>query len=212
MPARIPSTVHAHLRDRYADMLGLARHAGWYDSVPGRLARPLYRRVAGDVADGQLPAGALVLDVGTGPGRVPSLIATGCLDLQVEGIDPSLEMIDRAVQNAAAEGESSERLRYTVGDVAHLPLPDNSVDLMVSTLSLHHWVDVPAGLDEIRRVLRPGSQAWIYDIRWVLDRASAGLPAGGLTGSVERLGRHAADPVGSSIVLNALIGRLRLQA
>lgn len=212
MPARIPSTVHAHLQDRYADMLGLARHAGWYDRVPGRLARPLYRRVAADVADRQLPAGARVLDVGTGPGRVPLLIVTGCPDLQVEGIDPSPEMIDRALQNAAAQGERSERLRYTVADVAHLSLPDNSVDLVVSTLSLHHWPDVPAGLNEIRRVLRPGRQAWIYDIRWVLVRAAARLPARGPTGSVERLGRQAGDPTSSSLILNALIGRLRLQA
>lgn len=212
MSARIPSTVHANLRDRYADMLGLARHAGWYDSVPGRLARPLYRRVAADVADEHLPAGALVLDVGTGPGRVPLLIATGCPDLQVEGIDPSLEMIDRAVHNAAVEDQCSERLRYTVANVAHLPLPDNSVDLVVSTLSLHHWIDVPAGLAEIRRVLRPGSQAWIYDVRWVLDRASARLLARGLAGSVERLGRNADGTLSSRIMLNALIGRLRLQA
>lgn len=81
-------------------------------------------------------------------------------------------MIDRAKRNAASADTLYPQLRYTVADVAHLPHPDDSVDLVVSSLSMHHWPDVPAGLREIQRVLRPGGQAWIYDVRPVLNRAA----------------------------------------
>jgi hypothetical protein len=50
-----------------------ARHARSYDLLSGVLARRLYRRVVADVSDVGLPAGSVVLDVGTGPGRVPRL-------------------------------------------------------------------------------------------------------------------------------------------
>lgn len=209
--ARCLGVMHSRLRHAHADMFGLGRHAGWYDSLPGRLARPLYRRVAADVADAHLPAGALVLDVGTGPGRVPLLIAEAHPHLQVEGIDPSREMIDRAKRTAASADTLCPRLRYTIADVAHLPHRDGSVDLVVSSLSLHHWADVPAGLREIQRVLRRGGQAWIYDVRPVLNRAAIPARAQGLAVFVEPLGRHADRLVSSRSLTNALLGRLLAQ-
>jgi ubiquinone/menaquinone biosynthesis C-methylase UbiE len=52
-----------------------------------------------------------------------------------------------------------------VGDVAALAFPDRSFDLVVSTLSMHHWADPAAGLAEIGRALRPGARALIWDFR-----------------------------------------------
>jgi len=49
--------------------------------------------------------------------------------------------------------------------VASLTFPDRSFDLVVSTLSMHHWSDPAAGLAEIGRVLRPGGRALIWDFR-----------------------------------------------
>ena len=116
-----PDVVGLSLRDRFlgrlseqarrahAGMFGLAHHAGWYDAVSGRLARPLYRRIAAEVAGAGLPDGATVLDVGTGPGRVPLLIAERCPTLIVEGLDLSEEMIGRATEEpigAASAGSA----------------------------------------------------------------------------------------------------------
>jgi ubiquinone/menaquinone biosynthesis C-methylase UbiE len=164
---------------KHANMYGLARHARGYDLVAGVLARPLYRRVVADVTDVGLPAGSVVLDVGTGPGRLARLIAAACPTVEVEGVDLSPEMIARATSTAVTT--SARNVRFQVGDVVTLPFADGSVDLVVSTLSLHHWDDPAAGLDEIVRVLAPGGRAWIYDFRPALtpmQPIASGLDAG----------------------------------
>jgi ubiquinone/menaquinone biosynthesis C-methylase UbiE len=167
-----------HRTRNHANMYGFARHATGYDLLSGVLARPLYRRVVADVIESALPARSVVLDVGTGPGRVVRLIAAACPEVDVTGIDLSPEMIARAT--STAKTTSTRNLRFEVADVAALPFADNSVDLVVSTLSLHHWDDPSAGLNEIVRVLAPGAQAWIYDFRTALrapHRLSSGLNA-----------------------------------
>jgi ubiquinone/menaquinone biosynthesis C-methylase UbiE len=75
-------------------------------------------------------------------------------------------MIARAQANADRPGNSDQRQpSFLVGDVAALALPDESFDLVVSTLSMHHWADPTAGLAEIGRVLRPGARALVWDFR-----------------------------------------------
>ncbi len=46
-----------------------------------------------------------------------------------------------------------------------LPFPDNAFDLVVSTLSIHHWHDPASGIRECMRVTAPGGRCWIYDLR-----------------------------------------------
>ena len=125
-----------HRTRNHANMYGFARHATGYDLLSGVLARPLYRRVVADVIECALPARSVVLDVGTGPGRVVRLIAAACPEVDVTGIDLSPEMIARAT--STAKTTSTRNLRFEVADVAALPFADSSVDLVVSTLSLHH--------------------------------------------------------------------------
>ena len=108
-------TVTAHRTRNHANMYGFARHARVYDLVAGVLARPLYRRVVADVAEVALPAGSMVLDVGTGPGRVPRLIAAACPTIEVEGVDLSPEMIARATSTANRTRTSN--LRFRVGEI-----------------------------------------------------------------------------------------------
>lgn len=206
LPGRLLAWCAGRARQGHADMFGLAHHAAWYDNLAGRLNRPLYRRIADDVAGAGLPQGAVVLDVGTGPGRVPLLLAQRCPSILVEGIDLSEQMIDQANSLAAEAGISRERVRYQVADVAALPYPDSSFNLVVSSLSLHHWADAPTGMKEIRRVLRPGGRAWIYDIHRVLGRVTSDVPHD-VHVTLEPLAR---DPQrrGLDALLSAIGGRL----
>lgn len=149
-------------------------HPRFYDRINRFLGfRPLYARTVADIARADLPDGARVLDVGTGPGRVPLELARRCPGLVIEGLDLSTEMIDHARRAAGSDSP----VRFAVGDVGDLPYEDASFDLIVSTMSQHHWADPGAGMRELRRVLRPGCQVWIYDFRFALRRAETAARA-----------------------------------
>jgi SAM-dependent methyltransferase len=138
---------------------------GIYDAMSHRLLLGSYfQRIAEDIAE-VAPARARVLEVGCGPGRLSILLARGH-DLDVTGLDLDPEMIRRARANAERAADNDRGgPAFLVGDVASLPFPDRSLDLVVSTLSSHHWSDPTAGLDEIGRVLRPDGRALIWDLR-----------------------------------------------
>jgi SAM-dependent methyltransferase len=75
-------------------------------------------------------------------------------------------MIARAQANADRPGNRDQRRpTFLVGDVAALAFLNGSFDLVVSTLSMHHWADPTAGLAEIGRVLRPDARALIWAFR-----------------------------------------------
>lgn len=146
---------------RFSNAAGYDRHATW-------IARRLRARIVTDVTAANLPEGARVLDAGTGPGRLPIEIAAALPRLRLDGVDLAPQMIEYARQRPGAGN-----VAFAVADVADLPFPDATFDLIVSSLSQHHW-DVPEqGVRELRRVLRPGGQLWIYDIRWTLTRSAA---------------------------------------
>jgi SAM-dependent methyltransferase len=135
-----------------------------YDTLTRLLLGQLYRRIAADVA-AVAPAGARVLEVGCGPGHLSVQLA-GQHRLQVTGLDLDPAMIARArATTGRAANRGGRRPSFLVGDVAALAFPDRSFDLVVSTLSMHHWADPAAGLAEIGRVLRPGGRALIWDFR-----------------------------------------------
>jgi SAM-dependent methyltransferase len=135
-----------------------------YDALSRLLLGPFFGRIAADIA-AVAPDGARVLEVGCGPGRLSIRLARQH-GLDVTGLDLDRAMIERARANADRPGDGDERRpSFLVGDVASLAFPDRSFDLVVSTLSMHHWADPTAGLAEIGRVLRPGGRALVWDFR-----------------------------------------------
>jgi SAM-dependent methyltransferase len=134
-----------------------------YDKLSRLLLNPLVQRIAADVA-AVAPDGARILEVGCGPGHLSIRLARHGFD--VTGLDLDPAMIARAQANTARAGNrGGRRASFLVGDVAALAFPDQSFDLVVSTLSMHHWADPAAGLAEIGRVLRSGARALIWDFR-----------------------------------------------
>jgi SAM-dependent methyltransferase len=134
-----------------------------YDVLTGLALGPFYAGVADHVAE-LAPEGARVLEIGCGPGNLSIRLARH--GLEVTGLDLDRAMIERAGANAGrAEGLIGTRPSFLVGDVASLAFPDASFDLVVSTLSMHHWADPGAGLTEIGRVLRPDGRALVWDLR-----------------------------------------------
>jgi SAM-dependent methyltransferase len=146
--------------------------AGAYDALVASVLEGLYARVTGEVA-AAYPGGKL-LEIGSGPGRLAVRLAREAPGMTLTGVDISEAMVERAARRAAGAG-LSERVRFEVGDVAAMPLPDGEFDGVVSTLSLHHWPDPASGLAEIHRVLKPGGEARIYDLaHWLWPPARGG--------------------------------------
>lgn len=138
--------------------------AAVYDAHSRLAFGSLHRAIAVNIAAAS-PVGARVLEVGCGPGYL-ALRLTRRHHLAVTGLDLDPAMIARARANAdRAPGGDDRRPSFQVGDVAALPFPDAAFDLVVSTLSMHHWADPAAGLAEIGRVLRPGGRALVWDFR-----------------------------------------------
>jgi SAM-dependent methyltransferase len=135
-----------------------------YDALSRLLLGSLVERIASDVA-AVAGDGARVLEVGCGPGHLSIRLARQHR-FDVTGLDLDPAMISRARANADRPGNGDQRRpSLLVGDVAALAFPDGSFDLVVSTLSMHHWANPTGGLAEIGRVLRPGARALIWDFR-----------------------------------------------
>src|SRR6266567_3981354 len=156
--------IKEHSQLSHFNSLFTGRGSRVYDVVMVRLTRKLYRRVIGDIAP--ILSEGKVLDAGTGPGTLAREIARRQPQLQVYGIDLSEDMIRLAREHAKRE-QLEERVHFAIGDVAHLPYPDHYFDLIVSTISMHHWYELEQPLRELYRVLRPGGRLWIYDFRFI---------------------------------------------
>lgn len=141
-----------------------APSARWYEVAADALLGGLYRRMADDLA--RTVAGIAepaVLEIGPGPGSLAVELAARHEGLRLTGLDIDPAMVERAVRRARRMG-LADRLAFVVGDVAALHFPDASFDLVTSSFSVHHWPDAARGFAEIRRVLRPGGRAILYDL------------------------------------------------
>ena len=114
-------------------------------------------------AIGPLPAGATVVDIGSGAGTDLLLAALHVGPLgQAIGIDMTEAMRDRACRGAVACGLAHVDVRE--GEATALPVETESVDVVISNGVLNLVPEKKAAIDEIRRVLKPGGRVHIADI------------------------------------------------
>ena len=107
-----------------------------------------------------------VLDVGCGTGQLLRRMVQRFPDAELVGVDPAPGMV-RQARAARVDGKCID---FVNGSVEKLPFPDAHFDLVLTTLSFHHWADQQQGLHEIRRVLRGGGLFVLTDIaaaRWL---------------------------------------------
>jgi ubiquinone/menaquinone biosynthesis C-methylase UbiE len=109
------------------------------------------------------PEGTL-LDAGCGPGYLDRAIALEYPKLKIIGLDVSKEMLDLATSQASST-KINPRISYQEGDIQKIPFKNNSMDFVVSTLSMHHLARPEEALGEIFRVLKPKGQLFIFDLR-----------------------------------------------
>jgi ubiquinone/menaquinone biosynthesis C-methylase UbiE len=207
-PNAAPSTLTDTSTDKATK--GLILDQGWrYDLIEwlvdpilfrGQL-RALRRRTV-DLA--RLQPGERALDVGCGTGTLALAVArrvgpTG----RVVGIDPGAQQIARARAKATRRHAPTE---FQIGVIEELPFADQTFDVVVSTLMMHH---LPAplrrqGLAQIARVLKPGGRLVIADFVRKQERKgrAAQFHAGG--SSVVELTSLLADTGFDNITTEAL--------
>lgn len=98
-----------------------------------------------------------VLEVGFGPGSVIRHLTALPAEGQVAGIDRSSEMVQQALARNATAVQSG-RVDLRLGSVASLPFRENAFHKAMAVNSMQVWPSAVAGLQEIRRVLKPGGK------------------------------------------------------
>jgi ubiquinone/menaquinone biosynthesis C-methylase UbiE len=133
--------------------------ATWYAKNTGQNIaefRDLAKRIAAELRPGDH-----VLEVAPGPGYLAiSLRQLG--SYRISGLDISRSFVRIARENAARDGVEVEFQR---GDAAAMPFAAGAVDFVVCRAAFKNFSDPAGALNEMHRVLRPGGQAFIMDMR-----------------------------------------------
>lgn len=143
-----------------------------YDAMDNRAPNEAFtQRLA------ELGAQGRMLDIGTGPGHIPLLVAGRIAECTIVGVDLSQNMLELAERHRAAS-PAGGRVAFRLANAKGLPFEDASFDTVFSNTILHHIPDPRPFLREAWRVLRPGGVFLIRDLfRPETEAALAGLVA-----------------------------------
>jgi ubiquinone/menaquinone biosynthesis C-methylase UbiE len=137
--------------------------ARWYDLFGRVISFGRDKAIREKLIELAAPApGEKVLDVGCGTGTLAFALKSSVGTGEVHGIDAFPEMIEVAKEKVAKSGSDID---FQVALIEAIPFPDATFDLVTSSLMLHHLPDdiKRTGLDEIRRVLKPGHRFMAMD-------------------------------------------------
>lgn len=110
-----------------------------------------------------LPEKARVLDLATGTADLALLISRTHPDAQIDGVDPSVKMLEIGRAKAAAAGVA-ERLTLTVGAAEELPFPSATFHGVSIAFGIRNVKDRPRALREMARVTRRGGRVCILEL------------------------------------------------
>jgi len=97
-----------------------------------------------------------ILDVGCGTGRLLRAVASKWPKARLFGVDPAQQMVSEAQR-------LNSNASFFLAPAESLPFPDQVADIVLSSMSFHHWADQKRGIHEIARVLRQGGYFCLAD-------------------------------------------------
>jgi ubiquinone/menaquinone biosynthesis C-methylase UbiE len=133
--------------------------ARWYARLAGQYVGE-YRKLAAALA-GKMNAAADVLEVGPGAGWLAIELAR-LGSHRIVGLDISRSLIHIAAANAAREGVP---VNFVLGNAACMPFEPGTFDFIVCRAAFKNIAEPIQALNEMYRVLRPGGEALIIDLR-----------------------------------------------
>jgi ubiquinone/menaquinone biosynthesis C-methylase UbiE len=113
------------------------------------------------VREGSKDAPSCIIDVGCGTGRLLRDASARWPEAQLLGVDPAEKMVAEATR-------LNPNAIFRLASAESLPFPDQTADIVLSSLSFHHWANQKKGLQEIVRVLRPGGFFCLADHNVIL--------------------------------------------
>jgi ubiquinone/menaquinone biosynthesis C-methylase UbiE len=134
-----------------SDEVLMAHHARHEKRIREAFFDGLITLRAFGLLDKQLMAGRTLLDLGCGEGNVV-WAATALGTSETVGVDAVPKQCWAAACHAAGRGD----VRFLIGGVTDLPFEDETFDIVLAHLLLHHVAPIERVLEEVFRVLRPG--------------------------------------------------------
>jgi ubiquinone/menaquinone biosynthesis C-methylase UbiE len=118
--------------------------------------------------------GGEVLDVGTGPARIPIALCRADPLARVLGIDLARAMLDRAARNIRALA-LADRIQCLRVDAKALPFPDGRFEAVISNTTVHHIPHPAPVLAEMARLIAPGGTLFVRDLARPESRQAVGV-------------------------------------
>ena len=153
----VPSTTNS-------DVKRFDRWAATYDqSIMQRLYfAPVHSKMLDLlIREGPKDPPSCIIDVGCGTGRILRAASVRWPEAQLFGVDPAEQMVAEATR-------LNPNAIFKLASAESLPFPDQTADIVLSSLTFHHRANQEKGLQEIARVLRPGGFFCLSDHNIIL--------------------------------------------
>lgn len=125
---------------------------------------PVHNRMLDLIArDGPKEPPCCILDVGCGTGRLLHDASDRWPEAKFYGVDPAEHMALKARR-------LNPKASIQIAPAESIPFPDGTADLVLSSISFHHWADHAKAVKEVARMLKPGGFFCLADHQFLLTK------------------------------------------